>query len=191
MFLTARRCAALLVALAAAPRPAAADGQLSVGIATGGHVFADDLELGVADAPGQGAPAAGVLVGARLGVRLLPRLSLEGELVLIPTTERMSGESIDVLGYRAQAAVDIARGGPFRAFLVSGAGVLDLAASDVPTMQDDTDIALHWGAGAGIALSASLEGRVDARQLILPDVSASGASSDFELSAGLSYLFTP
>jgi hypothetical protein len=188
MLLARTALAGLALAL---PVPALAGGELAVGVTTGGHMFADDLELGVADAPGQGAPASGVLVGARLGVRLIPHLSLEGELVLIPTTERTSGESIEVLGYRAQVAVDLLRSGPVRSFLVGGAGVLDLAASDVPTMQDDTDIALHWGAGAGVSLTGNLEVRFDARHLLLPDISESGASSDFELTAGLSYLFTP
>jgi opacity protein-like surface antigen len=183
--------AALISIALALPRPASAGGELSIGVTTGGHLFADDLELGVADAPGQGAPASGVLVGARLGVRLFPRLSLEGELVLIPTTERQSGESIDVLGYRAQASADVVRQGPLRAFLIAGAGVLDLSASGVATMQDDTDIALHWGAGTGLALSSSFELRLDGRQLILPDTSESGASSDFELTAGLAWVFSP
>lgn len=182
--------AGLLVAAGARPA-AAGGGEVSVGVTTGAHLFADDLELGVADAPGQGAPASGVLIGARLGVRLLARVSLEGELALVPTSERMSGEAIDVLAYRAQAAVDLVRRGRLRGFLVAGAGVLDLTASGVPTMEDDTDIALHWGAGAGLALSSTFELRLDGRHLLLPDVSQSGASSDVELTAGLSWTFTP
>ncbi len=189
--LRAASLASLVLFAAAGPQVASAAGEVSFGVATGGHMFADDLELGVADADQQGAPASGILVGARLGVRLASRLSLEGELVLIPTTERMSGESIDVLGYRAQAAADLVRSGPLRGFLVAGAGFLDLASNGIPTMQDDTDLALHWGAGLGITLSSSLELRLDARHLILPDINHSGGTSDFELTAGLGYTFSP
>lgn len=181
--------ALVLWSVLAAPRVAYGGGELSFGVATGGHVFADDLELGVVDAADQGAPASGVLVGARLGVRVAAWLSLEGELVLIPTTERMTGESIDVLGYRAQAAADVVRSGALRGFLVAGAGVLDLAASGVPTMEDDTDLALHWGAGLGVAVSRHIEVRLDGRHLVLPNITESGGSSDFELTAGLSYVF--
>lgn len=179
-----------LLALAV-PATARAGGELSLGVTTGGHVFSHDLELGVADAPGQGTPASGVLVGARLGVRLLARAALEGELVLIPTTERMTGQSIDVLGYRAQVAVDLVQRGAFRGFLVAGAGFMDLLAFDVPTMEDDTDLALHWGAGAAVTLTSSIELRFDARHLVLPSVSDSGAASDLELTTGLGYLFSP
>jgi opacity protein-like surface antigen len=98
------------------------------------------------------------------------------------------GESIDVLGYRAQAAVDVAKNGPVRAFVVAGAGVLDLLAGGVPTMQDDTDLALHWGGGVAVAASPHLEIRVDGRHLVLPSIGDSGAASDVEVTAGLAYL---
>jgi hypothetical protein len=185
-----RRIAAAIAVLAL-PANARAGGELSVGLSTGGHVFSHDLELGVADAPGQGTPASGVLVGARVGVRFLSRVGLEGELVLIPTTERMSGQSIDVLGYRAQAAVDLVQWRSGRGFLLAGAGFMDLLAFDVPGMDDDTDLALHWGAGAAARLAPSVELRFDARHLILPSTSDSGAASDFELTTGLAYLFSP
>ncbi len=185
------RSALAIVLLAAVPAPARAGGELSLGVTTGGHVFSHDLELGVADAPGQGTPASGVMIGARVAVRLFARASVEGELVLIPTTERMSGQSIDVLGYRAQAAVDLVERGGFRGFLLAGAGFMDLLAFDVPGMDDDTDLALHWGAGAAVALSRTIELRFDARHLILPSTSDSGAASDFELATGLAYVFTP
>ena len=181
--------ASLLLVTAAGPPAASASGEVSLGVSAGSHLFADDLELGVADADAQGAPASGVLVGLRLGVRVAARLSLEGELVLIPTTERMSGESIDVLGYRAQVAADLVQSGPLRGILIAGAGVLDLSANGVPNMQDDIDLALHWGAGLGVALTTSLELRLDARHLVLPDIDHSGGTSDFELSAALAYVF--
>ena len=181
--------ASLVLVAAAGPTAAFASGEVSLAVAAGSHLFADDLELGVADADQQGAPASGVLVGVRLGVRVAARVSLEGELVLIPTTERMSGESIDVLGYRAQVAADLVQSGPLRGILVAGAGVLDLSANGVPTMQDDIDLALHWGGGLGVALTTSLELRLDARHLVLPDIDHSGGTSDFELAAALAYVF--
>lgn len=177
-----------LAVMVVAAAPAAA-GELSLGVATGGHLFADDLELGVADAAEQGAPASGVLVGARLGVRILPRVSLEGEVVLIPTTERMTGKAIEVVGFRGQAAVDLLRRGRLRPFLVAGVGGLDVAARNVPTMEDDSDLALHWGGGLGVALSPSFELRFDGRHLLLPNIADSGGSSDFEVSVGMSYVF--
>jgi outer membrane protein OmpA-like peptidoglycan-associated protein len=164
-------------------------GELSLAVATGGHLFAGDLELGVADAERQGSPESGFLVGGRIGLRLGSLFSLEGELVFIPTTERMSGESLDVIGFRGQAAVDLLSRGRLRPFLVAGLGGLDLVDTDAPGMESDTDLALHWGGGLGVELSPTLEMRFDLRHLVLPNITESGGSSDLELSAGIAWVF--
>jgi outer membrane protein OmpA-like peptidoglycan-associated protein len=189
-------CAALSVSALAAPVRADGGGAdddrgLSLALASGGHLFADDLELGVADAPDQGSPASGLLIGARVGWRFTRRLGVEGELVVIPTSDRMTSESLDVVGFRAQLAVDIVRAGRMRPFLVAGLGGLDLVASDAPGIERDADLALHWGAGLGVALSPALELRFDGRHLVVPNIDHSGGSSDFEWSASLAYTFRP
>src|SRR5438552_510561 len=61
--------------------------QLELGLFGGAHVFAKDLELGVADMPGTPHPKLGAEVGLRVAATMLPWASLEGEAALIPTAD--------------------------------------------------------------------------------------------------------
>jgi OOP family OmpA-OmpF porin len=168
------------------PSVAAAESGIEAGLSVGGHVFSSDTELGVADAADQPGPKSSYMMGARLGFVLAQRFALEAEAVLIPTKSEMGG-SATVLGFRGQARLNLLTG-PFRPFVVAGYGGMAIRTT-AAQIQNDSDQAYHWGVGFGLALSGSLDLRLDLRHLVVPDRTAAGATSDFEASTGLSYRF--
>lgn len=163
---------------------------LEIGGITGAHVFADDLELGVPDTANPDTPRSSALMGFRLGYQINRRVGVEGELVLVPTVDRAMGDTTYVIGYRAQGLFNLKKTGRLRPFLVVGLGGMELATTrDDGEMRDDTDLAFHWGGGVTFALSHRLLLRFDARNLILPSNTDSGATDNYELMAGLTIGF--
>ena len=64
--------------------------QFEVGVSGGAHVFADDVELGVADDPALTSPKNGPLGALRIGLFPHPMFGLELEGVGIPTSDRQN-----------------------------------------------------------------------------------------------------
>ena len=171
--------------------PALADRpRLELGVALGGHAFADNSELGVADAMSEPGPTSSGLLGARIGVVFGGRLAAEAEAMVIPTKDDVLGDRATVLGLRAHARIDLLSlvGGRLRPFVVIGAG-MHVLRSTSPQMDDDVDRAYHWGDGARYALSPSFDLRLDLRHLIVPDRVTNGATSELEVTAGATYRF--
>jgi outer membrane protein OmpA-like peptidoglycan-associated protein len=164
-----------------------ADDTIEVGAAIGGHAFSQNGELGVDDEMTLPGPASNVALGARAAYFVLPRLAVEGEALAIPTHDDAGGDSALAFGVRAHARYDLLRG-RLRPFVLAGVG-LHLLRPSSPQMRSDVDQAYHWGGGVRWALNRSLDLRVDARHLIVPDRTINGATSDFELTAGVSYRF--
>jgi OmpA-OmpF porin, OOP family len=164
-----------------------ADDKLEVGAAIGGHAFSSNGELGVDDEMTLPGPASNLALAARAAYFVLPRLAIEGEAIAIPTHDDAAGDSALAFGMRAHARFDLLQG-RLRPFVLGGIGVHVLRASS-PQMQSDTDQAYHWGGGARWALNAAFDLRIDARHLIVPDRTINGATSDFEVTAGVSYRF--
>jgi len=163
---------------------------VEIGGITGAHLFASDLELGVADMANPDTPRSSALMGFRLGYRLNRRLNVEGELVVVPTVDRADGDTTFVIGYRAQGLVNLRKSGRIRPFLLAGLGGIELTTTRTGgQMADDTDLAFHVGGGVSFALSHRLELRFDARNLILPSNTDSGATDNYELMAGLTIGF--
>lgn len=177
----------LIVGLLLIPAVAAADSGIEAGLSVGGHLFSSNTELGVADEADQPGPKSSYMVGARLGFVLAQRFALEAEAVVIPTKSEGSGDGATVVGFRGQARLNLLTGS-FRPFLVAGYGGLAIRTS-AAQMENDSDQAYHWGGGFGLALSRSLDLRLDVRHLVVPDRSAAGATSDFEASTGISFRF--
>jgi outer membrane protein OmpA-like peptidoglycan-associated protein len=167
------------------PGVAAASPGFEVGGAIGGHAFSSDVELGVDDRMDEPGPAAGALLGLRLGVQLSRRLAIEGEAMAIATEDDVLGDRATVYGLRTHARFDLLTG-RLRPFVVAGLGMHVLRASS-PQMDDDVDQAYHWGFGARYAISPRLDVRLDLRHLIVPDRSQDGATSDVEVTAGVTY----
>jgi OOP family OmpA-OmpF porin len=174
-----------LVARPAAAEPFGSDFEL--GVLAGGHAFSKDLELGVPDEPSQPVPSSNGMVGVRAAVPVTSSFAVEGEVNVIPTTDTMHGDRLTVLGLGVHARVDLLRGS-VRPFVVAGVGTHVLISSS-PQLQNDADRALHWGPGVRFALNDRVDLRVDARQLIVPDRTKNGATSDYEVSFGATYRF--
>ncbi|MEO8705358.1 MAG: OmpA family protein [Kofleriaceae bacterium] len=165
--------------------PAVAAANPEVGVALGGHAFSSNVELGVDDRMDEPGPSAGAAIGVRLGYGLTRRLAIEGEAIAIATEDDVLGDRATVLGLRAHVRFDLLTG-RLRPFVVAGIGVHALTSSS-PQMTDDIDEAYHWGFGARYAISPKLDVRFDVRHLIVPDRTLDGATSDVEVTAGLTY----
>jgi outer membrane protein OmpA-like peptidoglycan-associated protein len=164
-----------------------AEPKLEVGAAIGGHAFSKNGELGVDDEMTQPGPVSNIALGARAAYFVIPQLAVEGELITIPTHDNTGGSTALAFGIRAHARYDVLHG-RLRPFIVGGVG-MHLLATSSPQMHGDADQAYHWGGGVRWALDAALDLRVDARHLIVPDRTLDGATSDFEITAGVSYRF--
>ena len=164
------------------------DGKLEVGGALGGHAFSSNGELGVDDVMTDPGPVSSVAIGARAAYVVMPKLAVEGELILIPTKDDVAGDSAIAFGLRAHARYDLAHlmRGRLVPFALAGLGVHMLAPGS-SIMLSDTDQAYHWGAGVRWALNDHIDLRADMRHLIVPDRTLDGATSDFEITAGVTY----
>ncbi len=176
----------LMLAVLLAPAAAAAD-PIEIGAALGAHAFSSSTELGAADDMSEPGPASAGMIGVRLAYPVLSRLAVEGEAMLIPTSDDVRGDRATVIALRAHARFDLLTG-RIRPFLVAGYGGQVLRTSS-PQMTNDTDQAYHWGGGIRFALSPTLDLRVDARHLIVPDRKLDGATSELEITAGATYRF--
>jgi OmpA-OmpF porin, OOP family len=172
-------------------RPAAADG-LEAGVTFGGHVFSSDSELGVSDRMDGASPQTSVVIGGQLGYAFLPNFAAELVLALIPTVDDAAERGAVVFGSRAQLRYqpfgDTLMNGKLRPFVLAGYGVLAVR-TDSDQLRNDIDQAIHWGVGTTYALTRSMDLRLDATHLLVPDRSKNGATSNFELTAGVIWRF--
>jgi OOP family OmpA-OmpF porin len=161
-----------------------------------------DTQLGNSWAPEQ-VPGTSAVLGARLGWLAVPSLvrrgrlalslSLEAELAL--ATAFTGGSSFDepgrrsyfapVFGWRAHALLrqPLGAGGKLALHALLGAGGATVASSS-PFMAKETDPLAYAGLGAGYAISARWQLRVDARQGVMPGRTSS-ATRTSELQLGL------
>lgn len=164
---------------------AAAEPRLEVGGSLGGHAFSKTSELGANDDTTDPGPDSSGMVGVRAAYAVVPRIAIEGELNLIPTKDDVLGDRVMVYGLGVHARVDLLTG-KIRPFAVAGVG-MNVLRSSSPQMQNDVDQAYHWGLGVRWAMSERVDLRVDARQVIVPDRTHDGATSDYELMLGATY----
>ncbi|MEZ4364287.1 MAG: OmpA family protein [Kofleriaceae bacterium] len=183
--------AALAAPLFAVHHDARADG-LEAGATAGGHVFSSNSELGVPDRMGGPSPQPSVLLGGRLGYAFLTNFAAELELFLIPTVDDAESRGALVFGARTQMRYqpfgDTLMGGKLHPFILAGYGFLAVR-TDADQLKNDSDPALHWGLGTHYALTRSMDLRIDAKHLVVPDRSKDGATSNFEFTAGLTWRF--
>ena len=176
-------CSLLLVSATASAEPR----RIEVGLVLGAHAFSENVELGVADHAMEPGPVSAGLLGARVALPLNKRFAVEGEASWIPTEDDVLGDEATVYGLAAHARFDILTG-RFKPFLVAGVGG-HILRSTSPQMDNDTDKALHTGIGARFAINNTLDVRLDSRHLIVPGRTKNGATSDYELSLGITYRF--
>jgi OmpA-OmpF porin, OOP family len=169
------------------PVAASADTGVEAGLIVGGHLFSSNSELGGADEADQPVAESSFALGGRLGLAVGARFGVEAEAVVIPTKSDLSGDTATVVGFRGQARVNLLTG-KFRPFLVAGYGGMMISTS-AKELESDTDPAIHWGAGFALALTDTIDLRLDFRHLIVPDRTETGATSDFEGGAGVAFRF--
>jgi OOP family OmpA-OmpF porin len=163
-----------------------------LGVMGGGHFFANDLELGVADDPTLPSPKSSGLFGVRAAVFFHPIIGVEAEAVGIPTADNQKNLSAFIVGWRAHAIVNIApgviAGGKLTPFLLAGVGALSVVSTQGTAYNEikkDTDTAFHAGVGVKYAVSPLVLLRLDGRILGVPNTTDNGLSPDFELMAGV------
>ena len=169
------------------PTVAHADRRIELGVAVGGHSFSTNGELGVADHMTEPGPESSGLLGIRFAFPFARRLAAEAEAIVIPTEDDVLGDEATVYGLRAHARFDLLTG-RVKPFVVAGTG-MHIVRTKSPQMDDDTDRAYHWGGGVRLALTDKLDIRLDARHLVVPDRTLDGATSDYEVTAGMTYRF--
>jgi len=166
--------------------------QLELGLFGGAHIFAKDLELGVADMPGAPHPKLGSEIGLRAAVVMLPWVALEGEAALIPTADSIHNYRLYLATYKLHVLVHLLHG-PLRPFVLAGVDWMQVASSQPnpgPTeIGPDTDFGFHFGVGAKYALMRQLDARVDARLVLAPNTGHNTDSADWEFLGGLTYRF--
>jgi outer membrane protein OmpA-like peptidoglycan-associated protein len=169
--------------------------KFEVGVMGGVHLFATDLELGVADDPGLTTPKDAGLVGLRLGFVLHPMFALELEGMLIPTSDRQFDYRAWLTSERIQLRFDIpatAADGKLQPFLVAGVGGMSIVSTQGTAyneLKKDTDFIYFFGAGAKYKFTDLVFARLDARFLEVPNTKKDGVSADWEFTGGVGLAF--
>ena len=171
--------------------------QYEVGVMGGVHIFNKNLELGVADDPTLTSPKTAPLFGLRLGLLLHPMFAIEAEGVGIPSKARDTGASAFIIGARGNLVYNIMpgqiAGGKFVPFVLAGAGILNVAATDgdgtYTAIKKDTDFEFHGGIGAKYYLTDIVHLRVDARAMAVPSNESKAFVPDFEFMGGVGFTF--
>lgn len=160
---------ALLVALAAAPAAARADGPvIELSALVGAHLFSNTFRLGRdSDAPPGTAFAHTGLLGVRLGVTLGPRWSIEGELAIAPTHTRDGNSEVTVVEPRLNVLFH-GLAGRVRPFVLLGAGPSLSSSSTRGLVDGDVTLAVGIGLGAKVDLGRNWGLRLDGRALLEP-----------------------
>ena len=167
--------------------------KLELGVFGGVHLFANDLELGVADDPGLPSPKNAGLFGLRAALAFNPMLSLEIEGEGIPTGDRIHNFRLFIVGWRAQLLAHVpmqAFDGKLRPFVLVGGGALSVVSTvgtEYDEIKKDTDPEIHVGAGVKYAFTPLIALRIDARVMAVPNTSHNGVSPDFEFMGGLAF----
>jgi outer membrane protein OmpA-like peptidoglycan-associated protein len=130
-------------------------------------------------------------LGLRAGFYPLSWLGVEGELGVIPSSAKVTGDSATIWTYRAQAVVQYPA---YRLvpFLLAGAGGMNMR-SNLTGLGKDKDPEFHIGVGVKYAILQSLSARLDFRDNFMQENRANRAVEDgdlvqnFEVLLGLSF----
>jgi len=169
---------------------------LELGIYGGVALFSKEHNLQnlevIETAPAQGHQElkTGLDLGLRAGFYPLSWLGAEGELGVIPTKTKQTGDSATVWTYRLSA---VAQYPEYRLvpFVLVGAGGMNLR-SNTNALGKDSDPELHFGVGVKYAILQCLSARFDFRDNLMQENRANAAIKDgdlvqnFELLLGLS-----
>ena len=173
--------------------------RIDAGIFLGGNYFSDELELGNAYFPEQ-VPESAFLIGLRGSYSLLhlaagSTLSLELETKLAWSQTGSAVQAMrdsyfaPVLGWRAQAVMDLWNDYRLHPLVVLGFGGETVFTSSPFVASGDTDAAAYWGLGARYALSPRHGLRADFRHGVTAG-RIDLASNTVEAHVGFYYAFS-
>src|SRR6185312_2565683 len=168
--------------------------KVELGVTGGYHWFAKDLELGTPDDPASSSPKSAPAFGIRAGLVLHPMFVIEGEALLMPSSDNHGGQSVLISAERIHLRFNIAPGaianGLVTPFVLAGVGASSVLSSTPPgnnplyIHKSDTDANFYVGAGVKLALNDLFHLRLDGRLIAAPNNSKDGFSPDYELTAG-------
>src|SRR3954471_21622032 len=192
-------CAGLFAAAGAARAQdtSAPEGlRFEIGVMGGLHLFANDLELGVADDPTLPSPKSPAgLGGLRLGLQLHPMFAIEAEGALIPGSDNQFDWRLYIVRWGGHLLFNIAPGqileGKLTPFVLAGAGALSVVSTQGTAYNEikkDTDTIFYGGAGIKYAVTPQVQLRFDARALAVPNTKDKGVSPDFELLGSVGFV---
>lgn len=152
---------AALGLLAATETPGRAE--VDAEIFAGAHIFSDANRLSRADNPTDGNVFRhSGLFGLRLGYVPIPRLALEAELAMIPTSTRDDASRLGVLALRGHLLFNILTG-RVRPFLLLGGGGMFSTPTTASMLRAGAEGELHAGAGLKIDFVKNWGIRLDGR----------------------------
>lgn len=173
-----------LVAIALSPTSARGDDRISIGGFAGGHIFSENLKLGAAETATVDSPRNGLTAGVSVSYALVPGLTIEGELAVMPTRGRRTDADLTIFAWRTHALVDLLPRSALRPFAVLGVGALTLAPGSTMHWEEDTSMAFHMGIGGEYSVANDWGLRVDLRSVFSSSTSSSWPATDFEFFAG-------
>jgi hypothetical protein len=183
-----RRLIAVFVAVVASSGVAHAhDVSLEAGGFVGGHFFSDTNHLGRFVNTDNALNHSGLL-GFRFAFNLIPRLAVEAELGLVPTTTQKGDNSVLMFGYRLQGVVHILTG-RVRPFVLVGAGGMTSSSSNPVALSADTKGEIHAGLGVKADIGCNWGLRLDTRVQFESATSGIYFTEDWEIALGLYGLF--
>jgi OOP family OmpA-OmpF porin len=148
------------------------------GLYAGAHFFADEHNFRLfSDDSRYLSPKDAGAFGLRFGLQLNPHVSIEADGWWTPTRTRSLNvdkkTDLSVFGYRASLLVDFIGRGPFRPFVLVGAGGMNSVVKNEAILPNDQDPILHAGVGAKVFLTPRVGLRVDGI-IMAPPAFASG-----------------
>ncbi len=162
---------ALLLAasvLSALPASAESPGSIELGVFGGYDLKHETNELGNSKDRLE-VPQAAAGFGARVGMAVFERLSLEVEAKYALSALKKSGDAAPTIGLRGHAMFNLLTEGAVRPFLRAGAGAEILTTSSKKVVdQFDPDSAAVFGAGSRFAITDDLGLRLDLLGLVVP-----------------------
>jgi OmpA-OmpF porin, OOP family len=136
------------------------------GVYAGAHFFADEHHFRLfSDDSRFLSPKDAGAFGLRFGFQLNPHVSIEADGWWTPTRTRSLNDDkktdLSVFGYRASLLVDFIGRGPFRPFVMVGAGGMNSIVKNENILPNDSDPVLHAGVGAKVFLTPRVGLRLD------------------------------
>jgi outer membrane protein OmpA-like peptidoglycan-associated protein len=186
------RCLVVAALLAAiTTNDASADQKMQIGGFAGVHLFNDDNELGQDDYGAAGSPENALAFGVRVSRAFADMVTAEGELAIVPSNMRIEDVDVVVFGWRLQGLYHPVRLDRFEPFALFGVGGSTAASSDSDLFQNDTDLVVHAGLGARVAIGQYWGLRLDARLALPPSSETESVTADGEILLGLYKGFGP